>query len=137
VKTSVKAPTGPLLVAQTLGLCVATGFAAGWIMPMIAVPFFSCVICYFLGLFAGTLLAKVIDVQMNKVVTIIVFGLLIGMSLSPYGLYPMMIIEILRDSITGQGPGIFAALNAILGSLFSPVGFVVGVLRPTAWRQRW
>ena len=45
VKSAATPPSGPMLVARTLGLFVAVGFAAGWIMPMIRVPFFSCVIC--------------------------------------------------------------------------------------------
>jgi len=107
-------------------------------MPFISVPFLSCFICYFLGLFTGRWLAKVIDHKLgNRVATIIVFGLLIGMAMSPLAMLPFMMVEILKVSITGQGPTIFEGLNLIASSLFCPVCFIAGVLRPTVWGERW
>jgi hypothetical protein len=127
-----------MLVARTLAVCTGVGMGAGWLMPFIQVPFLSCIICYFLGLFSGRWLAKVIDHKMgNKVGTTIVFGLLIGMSLSPLGMLPFLILDILRAAITGQGATIFEGLNLIANALFCPVCFIAGVLRPTVWGQRW
>lgn len=127
-----------MLVARTLALCVGIGFGAGWAMPYINVPFISCLICYFLGLLIGRWLAKIIDFKMgNNVAKIIVFGLLIGMSLSPLGALPFLMMAMLRESITSQGSMIFAALTSIVGILFCPVCFIVGILRPTVWGERW
>jgi hypothetical protein len=136
VKTAVKTARS-MGVVGTLGLAVATGCAGGWIMPMINIPFLSCVIAFLMGLAAGKGMAKVIDERMPKLGTTVVFGLLIGLSLSPYNMLPLVIFETLRASVTGEGMGIFFALNMIVNMLFSPVCFIVGVLRPTIWRHHW
>lgn len=127
-----------MLVARTLALCIGIGFGAGWLIPFINISFIGCFICYFLGLFTGRWLAKVIDYKMGSNVTkIIVFGLLIGMSLSPFGLLPFLMVETLKASIMGQGTNMFGGLSCIVGGIFSPVCFIVGVLRPTVWGERW
>ncbi|HEY9786655.1 MAG TPA: hypothetical protein V6D17_14735, partial [Candidatus Obscuribacterales bacterium] len=104
----------------------------------INVPFLGCIICYFFGLFAGRILvAKVIDQRLgNKVTKIIVFGILIGMSLSPYNMLPLLMVESLASSFAGHGT-VFDSLTEIVNCLFSPVCFMVGVLRPTVWGERW
>src|SRR6185369_11308392 len=102
-----------MLVARTLLVCIGIGFAAGWIMPMIAIPFLSCIICYFLGLFIGRWLAKIIDHKMgNQVGKVIVFGLLIGMSFSPYGLLPFLLVNVMSSAFTAHG-SLFQGLSAI------------------------
>ena len=109
-------------------------------MMFINVPFIGCFICYFLGLFAGRwLAAKVIDYHRlgSNVAKIIVFGLFIGMTLTPLALMPFMIVQMLLASITGPGTPIFEGLTFIVSSLFSPACFFVGVLRPTVWGERW
>lgn len=127
-----------MLVARTMLVCTGIGFGAGWLMPMIRIPFLSCIICYFLGVVTGRWLAKIIDNKMGSVVTkVIVFGILIGLSLSPYNALPFIMVEILKDSVAGQGSSIFDGLIAIVSILFSPVLFIVGVLRPTVWGERW
>jgi hypothetical protein len=133
---SVDAP--PMLVAGTLGLCILIGFCAGWIIPFINIPFLDIVVCFLLGLVTGKWLAKIIDDRLgHKVGTIIVFGILIGMSLSPYGALPVLMFESIAHSVSGGGSSLFGAINNVLGSLFSPIGFIVGVLRPTVWDKRW
>ena len=126
-----------MLVTRTLALCGAIGFAAGWLMPFIQIPFLSCVICYFAGIFTGRWLNKVLDNKLgNTVGTIIVFGLLIGMSLSPCRFLFLGIMEMLTSILTGQVSNIIDSLTMIVGSLFSPIGFIVGILRPTVWGER-
>ncbi len=128
----------PLLIARTLAICAAIGFGGGWLMMFINIPFISCIICYFLGLFTGRWLATIIDYKIgSNIGKIIVFGLLIGMFLSPLGALPLLMLETLKDAVTGQGSTIFGALSCIAGSLFSPICFVVGILRPTVWGERW
>jgi hypothetical protein len=126
-----------MLVARLLALSGVIGLGGGWLMPMIRVPYIACIICYFLGIFCGRFLAKFIDYRIeNNATKIIVFGLLIGLSLSPFSVYPFVMLELLKSSVM-SGAGIFGGLSMIAGSLFSPIGFVVGVLRSTVWRQRW
>lgn len=126
-----------MLVARVLALSGVIGSGGGWLMPMINVPYIACIICYFLGFFCGRFLAKFIDYRIeNNATKIIVFGLLIGLSLSPFSSFPFMLLEVLKTSLMGAVP-IFTSLNFIVGSLFSPVLFVVGVLKSTVWRQRW
>jgi hypothetical protein len=105
---------------------------------MINVSFFGCFICYFLGLFTGRWLAKVIDYKIgNNITKIIVFGLLIGMSLSPFSALPFLLVETLRESMSGQGTTLLGGLTSIVSFVFSPVCFIVGILRPTVWGERW
>ena len=128
----------PRLVVRTLAVCAGIGFGAGWILQFISVPFFSCIISYFLGLFAGRWLAKVIDYKMgSNVGKTIVFGLLIGMSFTPYSQLPLVMFEIFRDSIIAHPASIFDGLIGIVSCIFCPLCFVVGVLRPTVWGERW
>lgn len=130
----------PFLVAKTLGVCTAIGFGAGWLLPLISVPFLCCIIAYFLGLFIGRHLTKVIDYKLGRNIgTTIVFGILIGMSLSPIGFLPFFIFDMLRMAIMEMGSGvtILDALTAIVNSIFTPVCFIVGVLRPTVWGERY
>ncbi len=130
---------GPWLVAKTLAVCAAIGCGAGWVLTFISVPFFTCVIAYFLGILIGRQLAKVIDYKMGRNIgTTIVFGVLIGMCLSPMGFLPFAMVEILYTSVAEMGKGltIFDALTAIVGALFTPVGFIVGLLRASVWGER-
>ncbi len=102
-------------------------------------PFFCCIIAYFLGLFIGRSLTKFIDYKLGRNIgTTIVFGILIGMSLSPIGFLPFLMIDLLRMAIMemGSGVSILDALTAIVNSLFTPVCFIVGILRPTVWGER-
>ncbi len=128
----------PLLVVKTLSLCIAIGCGAGWLIPFIAVPFFSCFIDFFLGLFIGRWLARVIDYKLGKNVAMtIVFGLLIGMAMSPCGLLPMLMVQILAEVFTGHGATLVEALTDAVGLIFGPVCFFAGILRPTIWGDRW
>ncbi len=130
----------PWLVAKTLAVCIAIGCAAGWTLTFINVPFFTCIIAYFLGIFIGRHLAKFIDYKLGRNIgTTIVFGVLIGMSLSPFAFYPSLIAEELTTAITEMSKDhtILDALANIVGFLFTPVGFIVGILRPTVWGERW
>jgi hypothetical protein len=128
-----------MLVARTFALCAGIGFGAGWIMPMINLPYIGCFICNFLGLFAGRFLAKSIDYHQlqSKVGKIIVYGLLAGMCLTPLVFMPFLMVHALIASITAPGTPIFSVMTCMVSSLFSPVCFFVGVLRPTVWGERW
>jgi hypothetical protein len=117
---------------------IGIGCGAGWLMPFIAIPYISCIICYFLGLFIGRRMTKVLDDKLGDNVTkIIVFGLLIGMSLSPIGLLPFFMLSILQASFMGGGGTIFGALTSIVCSIFNPGMFILGMLRATVWGERW
>jgi len=137
----VKSPltaAAPMLKVRTSALCAGIGCGAGWVMSFINIPYIGCFICYFLGLFAGRWLAKIIDYRTmgGSVTKTIVVGLLIGMCLSPFGFLPFLIVEILKQAITGQGTQVFNAITAIVSGLFSPALFIVGVLKPTVWGER-
>jgi hypothetical protein len=126
-----------MLVVRTSAVCAGIGFGAGWIMPFINVPYIGCFICYLLGLFAGRWLVNFIDYRLGDNTTkIIVIGLLLGMCLTPLILMPFVIVEVVIGSIMGHG-AIFEGLFNVVCSLFSPVCFFIGVLRPTVWGDRW
>ncbi|HEY9733068.1 MAG TPA: hypothetical protein V6C89_14215 [Drouetiella sp.] len=130
------APSGPSpwLVAKTLGICTAIGFAGGWIMLFIQVPFISCILSFMLGLVAGKWLAGILDHRLgHKVGTIVVFGLLIGLSLSPYRVLAMAVVEIIKAPLMGDVTHIISDLKCFVGFIFCPVCFIVGVLRPSIW----
>lgn len=127
-------------VAKTLMLCGFAGFGAGWILPMISIPFLCCIIAYFAGLFAGQGLAKVIDHKLgHRLGMVIVFGLLIGMSLSPFGMIPIAFFQLLGMSFTHmeQGMSIITVLTFLVNAIFSPTVFILGVLRSTVWQRWW
>lgn len=109
------------------------GFGFGHAMPYIDLPWVGVIICYFAGLMTGRFLTRFIDYKLGRNIgTTIVFGLLIGMSLSPLRHLPLAWAVLLQN--TGAEP--FGGFFIIVCSLFSPVGFVVGVLRPTLWGDR-
>jgi len=121
-----------MLSIRTFAVCAALGFGAAWLMPFINVPYISCIICFFLGVFAGQQLAKVIDYRIRgNVTTIIVFGILFGMSFTPLAwVLPMLSMQAFSALTTGQD--FFGALLNIASFLFTPIGFILGVLRATA-----
>jgi len=126
----------PLLVARTLLICVAIGFGFGYLMPIIDLPWIGFFICYFAGLFIGRFLTKLIDYKMGRNIgTTIVFGLLIGMALTPLRFLPLAWGMCMSQAFS-SGTDIFGGLGCVVSSMFSPVIFVVGVLRPTIWGDR-
>ncbi len=126
----------PMLVVRTLAICAVIGFVFGNIMPFIDLPWIGFLICYFFGLFVGRFLTKFIDHKLgNNIGKTIVFGLLIGMALSPLRFYPLA-WGLCMQTTFSQGTDIFGGLGCIVSSLFSPVIFVVGVLKPTVWGER-
>jgi hypothetical protein len=48
---------------------------------------------------------------------------------------PILLFEVLQASIM-SGSQIFAGLTMIVAVLFSPIGFVIGMLRATVWGER-
>jgi Na+-translocating ferredoxin:NAD+ oxidoreductase RnfD subunit len=121
---------------RTLAICAFLGFGAGWIMPFITVPFLSSIICYFIGIMCGRWLAGVIDRRLgNNLTKTVVFGLLIGMSMSPYHVMPVLIFETIQTSM--MAGEIFGGLYNAIGAIFTPLCFIVGVLRPAIWGERW
>ncbi len=106
-------------------------------MPFITIPWLSCVIIYFMGLMAGRWLAGVLDYRIgHRIGKIVLFGILTGMSLSPLVFLPVLIVSLLQTAFTGPQLGLMEALTGIVNTLFSPVCFVVGVMRPTVWGER-
>lgn len=103
---------------------------------MIDLPWIGVFICYFVGIFTGRFLTRFIVHKLGRNIgTTIVFGLLIGMALSPLRFLPLAWGICVQQSF-GQSTDIFGALGCIVSSLFSPVIFVVGVLRPIIWGER-
>lgn len=136
IKNSATAGASPWLVGKTLGICTGIGFAGGWIMPFIQIPYITCIISFMLGLVAGKWLATILDHRLgHKVGTIVVFGLLIGMSLSPFNALVWVIIELIREPLTGDFSNVINGLSMIVNMIFCPVCFIVGVLRPSIWGQ--
>ncbi|CAN5605614.1 hypothetical protein BH10CYA1_BH10CYA1_11900 [soil metagenome] len=124
------------LVAKTLGICTAIGLAGGWIMLFIQIPYVTCIISFMLGLVAGKWLAGILDHRLGqKVGTIVVFGLLIGMALSPFNAVVWVLIEVVREPLMGDLSHLISGLNALVNIIFCPVCFIVGVLRPSIWGQ--
>lgn len=103
---------------------------------MIDLPWIGVFICYFAGLFTGRFLTRFIDHKLGRNIgTTIVFGLLLGMSLSPLR-YLLLAWGLCLQQSIGAGADLFGGLGCIVGSLFSPVVFVIGILRPTVWGER-
>jgi hypothetical protein len=126
-----------MLMARLLALSSLIGFGAGWLIPLVQIPFLGCIICFFVGLLSGRWLAKFIDYSIaGNPTRTIVFGVLLGMMLTPYfGIVPA-ILGILQSSFMGQVP-IFDGLNAIVSGLFSPVCLFVGILKATVWGEHY
>jgi hypothetical protein len=93
-------------------------------------------ICFFLGLFCGRWLAGILDHRLGaKVGTIVVFGLLIGLSLSPVNSVAFVIVHTVIETFSGNVTNIIGVMNGLVGMIFCPVCFIVGVLRPSIWNQ--
>ncbi|MBI2811047.1 MAG: hypothetical protein HYX67_09500 [Candidatus Melainabacteria bacterium] len=105
-------------------------------MLFIRIPYVTCIISFMLGLVAGKWLAGILDHRLGtKVGTIVVFGLLIGMSLSPFNAVAIVLIEVIREPLMGDFTNLISGLNALVNIIFCPVCFIVGVLRPSIWGQ--
>lgn len=127
-----------MVVVKSLALCIGIGMAAGWIMPMISIPFVGIIIIFVVGTLIGRWLSNTLDHRLgHNTVKTIVFGVLIGMSLSPYGGLPVTLWYLLQAALTGQGITIVQALTAMLSMLFDPVAFFAGLLRPFLMPSRW
>lgn len=125
-------PSLRMVSIKTFAICAAMGSAAAWLMPFIGLPYISCFIWFFIGVFAGQHLAKIIDYRLRGSATkIIVFGILLGMSLSPFGvIVPALVLSVCTALASGGGD-FFGALLNIAFFLWVPIAFVVGVLRST------
>lgn len=136
VKNSLSSLT-PLAVAKTLAMCGVAGSVGGWLTTFISVPFLDCIIAFFVGIVLGRLLTRVIDYRLGRgFTTTVVFGVLIGMTFSPYGLLPMIIGEVLTAGFTNVQYGIVRALTEVVNELFVPVCFFIGIMRATVWGER-
>lgn len=133
-------PKGQNQLAQATWVIVLKAFAAsaligcttGWLMHFINIPYINCLIFFFLGIYSGRWLLKHLDRRLgSRTGSVIVFGVLFGMALSPLALLPVIIISVL----TGNSPSIFDSLLTVLSILFDPVCFFAGILRPTIWGQ--
>ena len=115
---------------KMFAICAAMGAAAAWLMPFISLPYISCFIWYFIGSFAGQKLANVIDYRLRGSATnIIVFGILLGMSLTPMGVILTALSVQAFSSLSAGGGDFFASLLGIAFFLWVPVAFLAGILR--------
>ncbi len=106
-------------------------------MPFINIPYLSCIICFFMGLVAGRWLAGVLDYRVgHRIGKVVVFGILIGMSLTPIGLLLPISVTDLFQTVFSQPQSLISALTGLVSMLFSPVCFFIGVLRATVWGER-
>lgn len=124
-------------VVKTFFAAALVGLISGWIMPFIDIPFVSCFICFFMGIYGGRWLVKFIDHRAlgAKAAPTVVFGTLLGMSFSPLCLIPVIIIGLLGFPLTHAGTTIVDSMGGILNVLFNPVCFFAGILRPTIWGE--
>ncbi len=124
------------VVVKGLLASVLVGFAAGWLIPHVGIPYVSCFICFFLGIYSGRWLSQFIDRRLgSRASHTVVFGVLIGMVLSPLSVLPVIILELLGMPLAGHHTSMFESLNGVLSVLFDPVCFFAGVLRPTIWGE--
>lgn len=125
-----------LTVAKAFGASFLVGLVAGWLIPFMAIPYVSCFICFFMGIYSGRWLVQHLDRSLGaKVAPTVVFGLLIGMSLGPLHVIPLAIFSLLTGSVFSPGSTIFHGLNDVVSLVFDPVCFFAGVLRPTLWGE--
>jgi len=126
----------PLLIMRALGICIVIGFGFGHVLPIINLPWIGCFICYFVGLFIGRYITRFFDYKMGRNIgTTIVFGLLIGMALTPLRYLPLAWGVCMQQAF-GSGTDVFGGLGCVVSSLFAPAIFIVGILRPTVWGDR-
>jgi hypothetical protein len=99
-----------------------------------AIPFISCVICFFMGIYSGRWLAQHLDrsVLGATMGPTVVFGLLIGMSLGPLSVIPVTMLSLITGSVSPHS-SVFHGLNDVVSLVFDPVCFFAGILRPTLW----
>jgi hypothetical protein len=127
-----------MAVAKGLGTCVIIGLGFGYAMPFIDLPWIGFIICYLVGLVAGRFLRNVLDHRLgHNTAKTIVFGLLIGMALSPLGKLPFVLFTVLPSLFSAEHASVFGVLSGFVGLIFSPAIFIAGVLRPTVWGDRW
>ncbi len=132
-----KPPQSPVaIVVKAFGASFLVGLIAGWLIPLMAIPYISCFICFFMGIYAGRWLAQHLSRSLGaKTAPTVVFGLLIGMSLGPLHIIPLAIFSSLTGSVLSPGSSIFHGLNDVVSLVFDPVCFFAGVLRPTLWGE--
>lgn len=123
-----------MIVAKCFGASALVGLLASWIIPIINVPFLSCFICFFLGVYGGKWVLQFIDPRLGpKTGLTVVFGALIGMSLGPLNIIPFVILHLLGAPLSGAGVNFIESFGGIVCCLFNPVCFFAGLLRPTVW----
>lgn len=113
------------------------GLVAGWMIPHMGIPYISCFICFFMGIYSGRWLVKFVDHHHlgSKTAPTIVYGVLLGMCFSPLILIPPMILTLLGFPFMGSGVTVSQSLLGVLSVLFDPVCFFAGILRPTVWGE--
>lgn len=133
--TQGKASPSPFTsMLKAFGASVLVGLVAGWLIPFMAIPYISCFICFFMGIYSGRWLVQHIDRSVgSKTTATVVIGVLFGMCLGPLNVIPLGMISILTGSVFSQGSSIFEGLNNIVSLVFDPVCFFAGVLRPIYW----
>jgi hypothetical protein len=126
-------PSLRMVSIKTFAICAAMGFGAAWLMPFIGLPYISCFIWFFIGVYAGQHLAKIIDYRLRgSAIRIIILGILLGMSLSPIGVQLTGVFLEAVASLASGGSDFFGALLNIAFFLWVPIAFVAGVLRSAA-----
>lgn len=125
-----------LVATKAFAASVFVGLVAGWLIPFMAIPYISCFICLFMGLYSGRWLVQHVDRSLGaRTAPTIVFGVLLGMLLGPLHVIPLALVSVITDSVSSQGTTIFDGLNGGLSLLFDPVCFFAGILRPTVWGE--
>lgn len=125
-----------LIVARSLFCCIAIGYAFGFALPYINVPFVDVFICLFLGLAVGRVARPVVtDDRIGNAVTVtMVFGLLIGLSLTDATQVFNIVLSAIVNAFTSQPAEIFNVLGSAVSLLFNPAAFILGFWRASVWR---
>jgi len=125
-----------LIVARSLITCGLFGYLFGMLEPFIDIPWVGVFLCLAAGFMAGRLGAPVVDDRRigNGTVVTIVFGLLIGMSLTRMAVFLNLVLMAVVHAFTSQPDIIFSALYNFVGALFNPAAFIFGFLRSSVWR---
>jgi hypothetical protein len=119
---------------KLFGLSALVGAGGGWGMSFFSIPFINCILYFFVGLIAGRWLAQFIDYQLrDRSGRIIVLGTLLGMCFSPLAAVPFTALGVLTIAFTTSPQTIFSGFAGIVGMLFTPTIFLVGILRSTVW----
>ena len=117
---------------KLFALSVLLGAGGGWAMNIFSIPLLNPILYFFVGLFAGQWIAKFIEYQWrDRAGKVIVYGTLLGMCFTPLVAIPPMLVNLLLMAFTSSPGMIFPAMQVVIGSIFTPAGFIAGIMRST------